>query len=450
VPLGLFRNFAGCLAAISAIFFSSGAPSAQQTREEKVRADRQKFEADPLWIYNDLAKGFDIAKKSGKPMFVVFRCLPCEQCVKLDDDIVNQDERIRPLLDKFTCVRVVSANGLDLALFQFDFDQSFAAFFLNADGTIYGRYGTRSHRTLWTDDVSIGGLTKALRGALDLHGQYPANRAELAGKRGAAPPFAAPEKFPALKERYGPKLNYEGQVVPSCIHCHQVAEAQRQVYFEQKQGIPEQLLFPYPHPKALGLILDPREKATVLRVDKESLAEKAGFKPGDEIVRLDGQPLLSIADVQWVLHNASPAGAEVKAQVNRGDKPVELTLRLPGGWRQLDDLSWRASTWALRATALGGMFLKSMTTEERARAGVPDGKMALRVEWPGGGSGPHGVATRSGIKKDDIVVAFDGRDDFQRESDVIVHQLMNPRQSETVDVAIQRDGKRSKVTLRFR
>src|SRR5262249_8565349 len=96
-----------------------------QTREQKVLADRKKFEGDPLWIYNDLPRGSAEAKKTGKPMLVVLRCLPCEECVKLDDDLVNQDPRVRPLLEKYVCVRVVAGNGLDLSLFQFDYDQSF-------------------------------------------------------------------------------------------------------------------------------------------------------------------------------------------------------------------------------------------------------------------------------------------------------------------------------------
>src|SRR5262245_7321438 len=83
-----------------------------QTREEKVRADRKKVEAEGFWIYNDLARGYDEAKKTGKPMLVVLRCIPCEECVKLDDDIVNQDPQIKPLLPKFVCVRQVSTNGL--------------------------------------------------------------------------------------------------------------------------------------------------------------------------------------------------------------------------------------------------------------------------------------------------------------------------------------------------
>src|SRR4051794_21093583 len=97
-----------------------------QTREEKVRNDRKKVEADKLWIYNDISKGYAAARQTGKPMLVVFRCIPCVECVKLDDDLVDKDPRVRPLLDKFVCVRIVSANGLDLSTFQFDTDQSFS------------------------------------------------------------------------------------------------------------------------------------------------------------------------------------------------------------------------------------------------------------------------------------------------------------------------------------
>src|SRR5206468_12837635 len=125
------------------------------------------------------------------------------ECVKLDDDLVDQDRRVRPLLQQFVCVRVISTNGLDLSLFQFDYDQSFAAFLLNADGTIYGRFGTRSHRTSWADDVSIEGLAQALQGALELHRQYPQNKADTAGKRGPSPEFPSPEKYPLLRDRYG-------------------------------------------------------------------------------------------------------------------------------------------------------------------------------------------------------------------------------------------------------
>lgn len=418
-----------------------------QSREEKVRNDRKKIEAEGFWIYNDLAKGMAEAKKTGKPILVVLRCVPCHECVKLDDDIVDQDKRVRPLLQQFVCVRIISTNGLDLSVFQYDYDQSFAAFMLNADGTIYGRFGTRSHRTSWADDVSVDGLAQALKGALDLHKDYPKNRAELAGKKGPTPEVASPEKYPSLRARqYTDKLDIDGKVMQSCIHCHQIGDAQRQAARDRKEPLPETLLFSYPHPKSLGLILDPREKATVLRAEKDSPAEEAGFRTGDVIVKLEGQPLLSLADVQWVLHRAAPKEGTLKAEVSRDGRTEEVTLKLPKGWRQRDDISWRASSWGLRRMGTGGMLLETLSEEDRKKAKVPEGSMALRAKHVGQ-FGPHAAAKNAGFRVGDILVAFDGRDDFKRETDLLAYSLTNRKPGERVAVKVLREGKTLELML---
>ena len=88
-----------------------------QTRDEVVRGDKKKVEAAGFWIYNDLPKAFAEAKRTGKPIIVVLRCLPCHECVKLDDELVDTDPVIRPLLEQFVCARQVATNGLDLSLF---------------------------------------------------------------------------------------------------------------------------------------------------------------------------------------------------------------------------------------------------------------------------------------------------------------------------------------------
>lgn len=434
------------LAITLAAWLAGAAQASVQTREEKVLADRARAQADGFWIYNDLRAGIAQAKETGKPLLVILRCIPCEECVKLDDELVNKDERVRPLLDKFIRVRLVATNGLDLSLFQFDYDQSFAGFFMNADGTIYGRYGTRSHRTSWSDDVSIDGLARALQGALELHAHYPGNKAELAAKTGPAPDFPSPEKYPQFRERYGPKLNYESKVVQSCIHCHQIGDAQRDQQRKQQGTIAESTLFPYPHPKSLGLILDPREKATVLRVLNGSPAQEAGFVTGDTIAKLGGQPLLSIADVQWVLQRTPAEGGSLPALVQRGQSTIQLNLQLSGGWRQRDDISWRASTWGLRRMALGGMLLEQLPPEGRQKMGLPDKGMALRVKYVGQ-NGPHAAAKRAGFREGDILVAFDNRSDLNRETDLIAHALRNHRVGEQVAVKVRRDG--AEVTLKL-
>ncbi|MCI0683333.1 MAG: PDZ domain-containing protein [Gemmataceae bacterium] len=416
------------------------------TRDQKVRNDRAKVEAQGFWIYNDLAKGFAAANETGKPMLVVFRCIPCHECVKLDDELVDQDPVISPLLKKFVCVRVVSTNGLDLSLFQFDTDQSFAAFMLNADGVVYGRFGTRSHRTEWLGDVSLPGLAKALEGALELHAGYPKNKSMLAGKRGAAPEFARPEQYPALKGKYSSKLDYAGNVVKSCIHCHQIGDAQREYYRTRKQPIPEAVLFPYPHPKSIGLILDPKERATVLRVEPESPAARAGFQRGDVLARLAGQSLLSIADVQWVLHNTPAQGGAVQAEVRRNGQPQQVTLTLPAGWRQAGDLGWRSTSWGLRRMATGGLMLEELSVAERTKAGIPEDGMALRVKHVGQ-YGPHAAAKQAGFRVGDVLVEFDGRTDLKRETDVLAHGVTNRKTGERLAATVLRAGKRVSLML---
>ena len=163
---GCMMRYLSVLLVVVFGFLGQQAVGQQLSRQEKLEADRARVEADGRWIYNDLAKGFATAKETNKPMMVVLRCVPCEECVKLDDELVERNADIRRLMDSFICVRQVFTNGLDLKTFQFDTDQSFAVFFLNGDGTIYGRFGTRSHRTEWLGDVSVEAMAEAMNAAL--------------------------------------------------------------------------------------------------------------------------------------------------------------------------------------------------------------------------------------------------------------------------------------------
>ena len=418
----------------------------KKTREQKVREDQQKVVSEGFWIYNDLPAAFEKARGSGKPILVVLRCIPCEECVKLDDDLVDADPVLRPLLEQFVCVRVVSTNGLDLSVFQFDTDQSFAAFMLNADRTIYGRFGTRSHRTEWIGDVSLAGLAEALRGALDLHQKYPANKTLLAGKTGPRPLFERPELASSLKDKYTSSLNYSGEVVKSCIHCHQIGDAIRNDYRRRGQAIPEEVLSPYPHPRSLGLILDPTTRATLKAVTKGSLAAEAGLLAGDQIVLLNGQPVLSIADVQWVLQSIPASGGQMRADVSRDGKDHVMTLDLADGWRRLDDISWRASSWGLRRMVTGGLVLVPLSAEERQTHGLPADEMALQIKHVGQ-YGPHAAGKNAGFQTGDILVSYDGRTDLTTDSDVLRYGVTKRQPGDLVSVEILRGSERKTLKL---
>jgi S1-C subfamily serine protease len=206
--------------------------------------------------------------------------------------------------------------------------------------------------------------------------------------------------------------------------------------------MPDMVLYPYPDPDVVGLRMDPREKARVKQVVPGSAAAAAGLRPGDDIIELAGQPLISIADVQWVLHNA-PARGELPAKVRRGGTTLALTLQLRDGWRR-GDISWRATTWDLRRMALGGLRLDDLGDDDRQAAGLPRDGMALRVRHAGE-FGEHAVAKNAGVRKGDILVGFDGQTDPMSESDLIAYALQKKRPGDVVTVTLLRDGRRTSV-----
>jgi hypothetical protein len=414
----------------------SANPLFAQDRKTKVLNDRKTFAGSEDWVYNDLPRGIRVARQSHKPLMVVFRCIPCEACQKFDDEVARRDPIIRDLLDQFVCVRIPQANAMDLAHFQFDFDLSFAVFFLHPDMTIYGRFGTRSDRAE-EQDISLHGLRKAMTEALRMHASAEAIKASLAGKQAKPSRFATPRDYPDLSGRYHAELDYAGAVVQSCIHCHQIREAERRVYRAAREPFPDAVLYPYPDPDVVGLTLDPAGMATIERVKPGSPAERDGFRAGDEIASLDGQPLLSIADIQWVLHNA-PASARLAARVRREGKMLSLTLAPSAGWRR-GNISWRATTWQLRQMGLGGMKLENATEADRREAKVSPDRLALKVAYVGQ-HGEHAIAMRAGFQPGDVIVSFDGRDLRMTESDLLEYTLRQKHPGDRVAVTVLRQG----------
>ena len=347
-------------------------------------------------------------------------------------------------MDKFVCVRVVAANALDLTRFQFDYDLTFAIQFSHGDGTVYGRYGSRSDAKDADREISMEGFAAAMDAALTLHEGYPDNKALLAGKQPRPVKVQRPEEYPALA-RYKPKLDYQGNVVQSCMHCHQIRDAQREPLRRAGEPMPDDVLYPYPLPDAVGMSLDAKTAATVASVAPGTPAARAGVRAGDVIEALDGQPILSMADVQWALHHAG-ATARLPLRVQRGGSGADLTLNLPAGWRGKTDIGWRVSTWALRRDHFGGMYPIDMTDAQRRAARLPPDTMALRLEHVGQ-YGEHAVAKRAGFQKGDVIVSFDGQTKRMTETELHAHVNRQRKSGDRVPVKIIRGDKRMELTL---
>ena len=210
---------------LAGLFIAAAFAETVKDRKGAVLEDRSKMQDDERWIYNDWRRGFAKAKETGKPLLVVLRCVPCLACAGIDASILTEPG-LQPVLDKFVCVRVINANDLDLSLFQFDYDLSFSTIIFNADRTVYGRYGSWTHQKDPYEKTTLG-FRRALESALELHAAYPANKDSLAGKQGKAMPVSDPLQLPELAGKYERELDWDGKVVQSCVHCHQVGDAVR-------------------------------------------------------------------------------------------------------------------------------------------------------------------------------------------------------------------------------
>ncbi|GDY20051.1 peptidase [Verrucomicrobiota bacterium] len=437
------KSLGSSVALALSLFVTPLFAEAVKDREGAVRQDKATMENDPRWMYNDVRSGFAQAKRTGKPLLVVLRCVPCLSCAGIDAGVLN-DAALVPLLDQFICVRVINANALDLSLFQFDYDLSFTTMFFNGDGTVYGRFGSWTHQKNALDKDTAS-YRKALEGALAIHRGYPANRAALAGKQGGPTPFKTPVEMPTLVGRYSLDLNWSGKVVPSCVHCHQIGDATRLHYREQKKPLPTELIFSFPGADTLGLKLAADSAARVESVLPGSSAAAAGVQAGDELLSLSGQPLISAADVSWVLHRAPESGA-LAAVVRRGGAEQSLNLALPAGWRTKTDLARRVGVWGMRGMATGGLVLEDLADEERTRRGLGAEGMALWVKFVGQYN-KHAAGKNAGFQKDDVIVELDGQTGRVSEGEMLARLLQKRFPGEKVKALVLRGKER--VTLQL-
>lgn len=364
--------------------------------------------------------------------------------MEIDGQVARREAGLGSLLDQFVCVRLIEANTLDLTLLQFDYDLTFAAVFLNGDRTVYGRYGSRLSRE-GDHDVSIEGFRQAAEGALALHRGYPGNRAALAGKQPRATVFKTPLEFPKLKGKFSEDLDWGGKVAGSCVHCHMVRASEREIVRSKGQPMPDKLIFVSPPPQALGLVLDPRQRARVSAVLAGSPAAAAGVRPGDDLLAAAGQPVISIADVQWALDGVPDAGGAMALGLDRGGKSQELSLAMPDGWRRKSDISWRPTTWGFRGM-IGGLLTEDLPDDERARRGIAKDSLALLAKHVGE-FGPHAAAKRAGFQKNDVLIEIDGISARRTETEMLAHLLQQRRPGDKVPVTVLRHGKRMNFLL---
>jgi hypothetical protein len=427
----MIRSIVLALLAIAALFAVARAEAKKTPLGEALK----DIDVADHWIYDDWPQAVAEAKSTGKPILVVLRCVPCPPGKTLDVAVMQPDQSLEELENKFVCVRIIQANRLDLDLFQYDYDMSWAAMFLNADGTIYGRYGSRDASGPQSDALlSVAAFRKAAERVLLLHRDYPQNKAQFADKVGPKSVYKTPTEIPGLTERPA-----EATARQNCIHCHMIKEFALRAKWEAG-NLTTKDLYVYPQPSNIGLTMDLDDGLLVKSVVSGSPAAAAGLTSGDKLLSLNGQPLVSLADIQWALHMAADDGA-IDISVLREGKRLNKSLTPGRDWKKAD-IGWRASSWyGLRQ----GLKTEPLPDEQRASRGLAAGSLALVVKNLYGKSAA--ALPAAGVKKDDVIIGVDGQTGAMTESEFLVHLRLNHGPKDSVKLTILRDGQRHDLNV---
>jgi hypothetical protein len=319
-------------------------------------------------------------------------------------------------------VRLTSMRGIDLDLFDFDYDLTWMGFFLDGRGRVLGRYGGRDASSP-EGRVSLAGLRHAMSRALARH---RAGTAETPPRRDAP---RTVDELPGARRL----------PARSCIHCHHVYDFRREELVAAGRWKRDEL-WVYPLPENVGITVDVDEGDRVLAVRRDSPAWRAGLRAGDRLRSAAGRAVASFADLHHALHRA-PARGGMTLAWSRGGKDHEGQLTLSAGWRHTD-LSWR---WSLRGVEPHPWVQgDDLTAAEKKALGLPAGRLAFRQ-----GAFVSEPARQAGIRAGDVIVGIGGKALAMTARQFAAHVRLNHTVGERVTYNLVRDGKRLDVTLRL-
>jgi hypothetical protein len=331
------------------------------------------------------------------------------------------------MASRFVFLRMTRMNGVNLNLFQFDYDLTWMSFFLDADCRIYSRYGGRDSQSA-DGRLSAAGLLYTMNEVLRIH------RAAQVGNLPTAkmPELRRPEDIPTLNTVFTRQES-------DCIHCHMIPDA---LYEQRRQAgkFTRDSLWTYPLPESVGLRLDLVRGNQVQAVSAGSPAAKAGLRAGDLLRAANEIPVHSSADLQFALNSVGPAG-KLTIKAVRADKLLTVDLNLHGNWRW-QDISSRKSIRELPPRV--GFYGTPLNECEKTALGIAGHDLGFKLLY----IEPSSPATKAGLRPEDVIVAVDGR------RKLLYLQLrsyfpLEHKSGDQVDVVYLRGGREQKVTIQL-
>lgn len=316
-------------------------------------------------------------------------------------------------------MRLSRVIDVDIHQLEFDFDLTMMTYFLSPEGKVYSRYGGRDSKDA-ENRLSLAGFRHTMESVLAMH----------------------KNKTPQVAERKVEKPQYPRDMNVAkrgCVHCHNVKE-QQEIDLTKAGKWTRELVWRYPPPDNIGIILDVDRGSVVKTVTPESPSAKAGLKPGDQLRSLNRVPIHSFGDALFALDRA-PAKGGIDVAWERDSKSMSAKLELSEGWKKTD-ITWRASQQH-RIPSLK-LYGDDLTADEKKALGLKPGQLAFRQQKE---LSSH--AAKAGFKPGDVIV---GVDDIEPELTVTTFLSLVRRQylvGDQVNIHILRDGKRLKVPMKL-
>jgi len=151
-------------------------------------------------------------------------------------------------------------------------------------------------------------------------------------------------------------------------------------------------------PLAQSFGLPRPDGALVAEVEPKSPAAAAGLKPGDVILRIDGEPMVQAGALSARIAQAAP-GDKVQLSLWRNQKAQDLTVTLGRAGDKADAPAAARADEAGEGTRLG-LALRPLNRDERAQAQIDHGLVVQGVQ---------GAAARAGLAQGDVVMAINGQ-----------------------------------------
>jgi len=185
--------------------------------------------------------------------------------------------------------------------------------------------------------------------------------------------------------------------------------------------------------------------ATVLEVTEGSPAEKAGIRKGDVITKVNDSKIESPESLFETIHNYKP-GDKVKIVFTRDGKEQSAMATLEKSEFKPKDFNYKYNFKMPPMPEMYGMDMDSW--------GHKQPKLGIKAQDAEDGKGVNvlevedsSVAFKSGLKKGDIIVQFDGID--VNSTNELVDQMEEARHKPVIKVKIMRNGVSQDIDIKI-